>query len=92
MEFILHFISFGLLLDLGMKFVVNHFFLNFLFVCMHFILKIISLHITIYVQVISSPHDWLDPSIQLNVPLVDVDKVYLFSCFRNKFFEMSYFF
>ncbi|KAB2073547.1 hypothetical protein ES319_A07G090300v1 [Gossypium barbadense] len=23
----------------------------------------------------SSPHDWLDPSLQLNVPLVDVDKV-----------------
>ncbi|XVF71190.1 hypothetical protein PTKIN_Ptkin12aG0016400 [Pterospermum kingtungense] len=22
----------------------------------------------------SSPHDWLDPSLQLNVPLVDVDK------------------
>ncbi|XP_017969679.1 PREDICTED: uncharacterized protein LOC18612248 isoform X3 [Theobroma cacao] len=26
-------------------------------------------------NVFSSPHDWLDPSLQLNVPLVDVDKV-----------------
>ncbi|KAK8532346.1 hypothetical protein V6N12_053789 [Hibiscus sabdariffa] len=27
------------------------------------------------IQMFSSPHDWLDPSLQFNVPLVDVDKV-----------------
>jgi len=34
------------------------------------------LHITMYIQVPSSHHDWLDPSLQLRVPMVDVDKVF----------------
>lgn len=36
------------------------------------------------VTVTSSRQQWLDPSFQLNVPLVDVDKVYL--CFQHPFF------
>ncbi|XP_029125510.1 uncharacterized protein LOC109790493 [Cajanus cajan] len=34
----------------------------------------------------SSQQQWLDPSLQLNVPLVDVDKVYL--CFQRHSFQL----
>lgn len=51
--------------------------------CTRFKLRIISMHAGSYkivcldylLQVTSSAPDWLDPSLQLHVPLVDVDKV-----------------
>jgi hypothetical protein len=52
--------------------------------------KLTFLHITMYIQVPSSPRDWLDPSFQLHVPLVDVDKVYWLSWRISKLCKLCY--
>ena len=57
-----------------------------------YIPKLTFLHITMYIQVPLSSRDWLDPSIQFHVPLVDVDKVYWLSCCRSKLYELCNFY
>ena len=56
---------------LAQNFSLSH---HFFFSC--HVPKFTFLHITMYIQVPSSHHDWLDPSLQLRVPMVDVDKVF----------------
>jgi len=51
--------------------------------CVDYLWEYLWLH---FLQVTSSSFDWLDPSFQLNVPLVDVDKVCLWLCLNKLFY------